>query len=211
MATDKFDLGYMRHIYDPMFEKEGSRIKAVLEIGVYEGESIKEWHARFPEAVVHGMDLGIVDVAGVDPNLVTVYSRVDAYRAESIVRFLGIRPQGYDLIIEDGPHTLESQLFFVRNYGALLADEGTMVVEDIIHPGALEKIEQAIDKKEFEVVRHDMRGKQLPLWLRDRWQSGLDVLVMKKRKKVAPAPVASTPVSQTLKSMLSKPEDKTNA
>lgn len=209
MATDKFDLGYMEHIYEPMFEKEGNRFKAILEIGVFEGDSIKEWHTRFPEAVIHGMDLGLVDVHGVNPNLVTVYSRVDAYKPESITRFMGIRPQGYDLIIEDGPHTLESQLFFVRNYGALLADEGIMVVEDIIHSGAREAIEQAIDKKEFEFVTHDMRGKQLSHWLRDRWKGGIDVIVLKKRKKVAP--VLTSPMNQTLKSMLTKSGDKGDA
>jgi spermidine synthase len=209
MATDKFDLGYMEHIYEPMFEKEGNRFKAILELGVFDGESIKEWHTRFPGTVIHGIDSGLVDLHGVNPDLVTVYSRVDAYKPESITRFMGIRPQGYDLIIEDGPHTLESQLFFVRNYGALLSEDGIMVVEDIIHSGAREALEQAIDKKEFEFVTHDMRGKQLSNRLRDRWQSGIDVIVLKKRKKVAP--VLTAPVNQTLKSMLTKSGDKGDA
>ena len=211
MATDKFDLGYMKHIYEPIFKKDGSRIKAILEIGVFEGDSLREWHSRFPQAIVHGVDLSTPNVTDLDPNLVTIYSGVDAYSTNSISRFLGIRPQGYDLIIDDGPHTLESQLFFVRNYGSLLADDGIMVLEDIIHQGAREKLEEAIDLEEFEVVRHDMRNKQLVEWLLNRWQTGLDVIVMRKRKKVEQAPVTSKSTAQSPKIVRSETEDKTNA
>lgn len=183
MTTDKYDLGYMEHIYKPLFKEEGSRIKAVLEIGVFQGDSIKEWHSHFPNAVVHGIDSGVVSVADVNPELVTVYSQVEAYAAETIAKFMQVRPEGYDLIIDDGPHTIDSQIYFVRNYGELLAEEGIMVLEDVIHAGALEKIESAVDKTNFEMIRYDMRGKQLSKDLLDRWQTGLDVIVLKKRKQ----------------------------
>jgi predicted methyltransferase len=37
----------------------------------------------------------------------------------------------FDIIIDDGPHTLESMIFFIENYSKLLEEDGILVVEDV--------------------------------------------------------------------------------
>ena len=37
----------------------------------------------------------------------------------------------FDLVLDDGPHSLESQIFFVKHYSKLLKDDGILIVEDI--------------------------------------------------------------------------------
>ena len=39
--------------------------------------------------------------------------------------------QLFDLIIDDGPHTLDSMIFFVTHYLPLLNETGVLVIEDI--------------------------------------------------------------------------------
>ena len=38
---------------------------------------------------------------------------------------------GFDILIDDGPHTLESMKTFIQIYSKLLAKDGIMVVEDV--------------------------------------------------------------------------------
>jgi len=45
----------------------------------------------------------------------------------------------FDIMIDDGPHTLESMIFFIENYSKLLEDDGILVVEDV---QSIEWIEQ---------------------------------------------------------------------
>lgn len=35
------------------------------------------------------------------------------------------------MIIDDGPHSLESMLFFAKNYSQLLTDNGILIIEDV--------------------------------------------------------------------------------
>jgi hypothetical protein len=37
----------------------------------------------------------------------------------------------FDILIDDGPHTLDSMIFFVKHYLPLLNETGILVVEDI--------------------------------------------------------------------------------
>jgi hypothetical protein len=37
----------------------------------------------------------------------------------------------YDIMIDDGPHTLESMIFFIKNYLPLLSENGILIIEDI--------------------------------------------------------------------------------
>lgn len=39
----------------------------------------------------------------------------------------------FDIIIDDGPHTLDSMIFFTYHFPQLLTDDGILVVEDVQH------------------------------------------------------------------------------
>jgi hypothetical protein len=54
----------------------------------------------------------------------------DAYK-QSTIDFLKEKEEGFDIIIDDGPHTWESQEYFLRNYDQLLNSGGVLVCEDI--------------------------------------------------------------------------------
>lgn len=55
-GSDKGQHGYAE-IYEKHFESIRNSVKSVLELGVYEGKSLKMWREFFPNAQIHGLDI----------------------------------------------------------------------------------------------------------------------------------------------------------
>jgi predicted O-methyltransferase YrrM len=193
MTTDKFALGYMKHIYGPLFKENFEKVTSVLEVGTAAGDSLLEWRVRFPNATIYGVDVNAVTTKDPDTSRLVFIGNVNAYSTETVERLRELNPGGYDVLIDDGSHSAEHQQFFVDNYLSLLSDTGILIVEDIIFPGVTASLVDKIDTAQYNVEVHDMRNKQLDAALNARWQTGLDVLVVSKKPKVV------TPVKQTTK------------
>lgn len=118
--SSKTDKGH-RHAYLEVYDLLLGSPGRLLELGVYRGASLALWLAAFPECDVHGIDIEGVVVPGA-----TIWIG-DAYTPE----MLSSLPGPFDVIIEDGPHTLESMLFAAEHYTGLLSTEGVLVIEDI--------------------------------------------------------------------------------
>lgn len=118
-ATDKGRHGYLE-IYDLLLGTPDR----LLELGVHRGASLALWMATFPGCDVHGVDIKKVTVDGA-----TVHVG-DAYTPEMVADL----PGPFDVIVDDGPHTLDSMLFVAANYTGLLSDGGVLAIEDIPDP-----------------------------------------------------------------------------
>lgn len=126
LDTDKESRhGYLSGMYERVLAPYRVMTSRILEIGVYHGGSIMLWRDAFPHAVIHG-----ADIAEVPPNLRhmhrTVIHQFDAYDPV----FVSGLPYMM-VIIDDGPHTLESHQAFIRLYKNRLSPGGVMVIEDI--------------------------------------------------------------------------------
>lgn len=118
--TDKMTKhSYLQNYYIAALERPIARM---LEIGVYKGESLRLWRDAFQHAAVTGIDTcempAITNVA---------LLRMDAYTDKT----LWFLPPKFDVIIDDGPHTLESHLKFCNLYLPLIDEGGIAVIEDI--------------------------------------------------------------------------------
>lgn len=104
--------------------------KMLVEIGIWRGASCALWKKTFPDCAVFGIDIDIQELHPIAENLHAEKEiqllEMDAY-SEGLARFSA---GGIDLIIDDGPHTLESQILAL-NWIPLLAKAGTLVIEDI--------------------------------------------------------------------------------
>lgn len=128
--TDKSFAHQYLHVYEALFEPVRSEVKDVLEIGIYTGESHRMWRDYFHNAQIYGFD--VLDICGgmIGEERITAYF-LDAYSQDAVNLHSKIL---YDVVIDDGPHSLESQLFCVEYYSNRLANNGILVVEDIPYP-----------------------------------------------------------------------------
>jgi predicted O-methyltransferase YrrM len=118
----------MSQVYDKLFtETFNKKVRKVLEIGIMDGRSIKLWRDYFPQAHIYGVD--ITHCAALE-NEDRITQIVDNAYSTSVIEKLG---NDFDLIIDDGPHTVESQLYFLNHYCDLLTPGGILILEDILH------------------------------------------------------------------------------
>jgi predicted O-methyltransferase YrrM len=66
-------------------------------------------------------------------------------------------PEKFDVIIEDGPHNLQSQLFAVEHYYPLLKPGGTLIIEDIQDSAHLKILTNAVSSDALTVNIFDVR------------------------------------------------------
>jgi hypothetical protein len=105
-------------------------LKLIVEIGVRWGASLALWHLAFPHAKVVGYDIHeqilhpIAEGLSRENKIQIIIQ--DAYQSMLRQDFY----QAIDLLIDDGPHTLESQQITIQQIDAL-SPSGTLVIEDI--------------------------------------------------------------------------------
>lgn len=124
----KYGNGY-NLIFSEQFLKQRRPLK-VLEIGVFNGASINGFSQIPYVSEVVGVDTYSSFVT--DNPKITLYigNEFDAYSLRTL-EMLKNNHEKFDIIIDDGPHTWESQEWFFRNYGELLNEGGVLVCEDI--------------------------------------------------------------------------------
>ena len=134
-TTDKHTF----HSYLPLYEELLSPIrqtaKSILEIGVHRGGSIKLWYDYFTNATIYGCDI----INRIDINLkelenndrVSLNQSENAYSKDFVINNFLDKNIYFDFILDDGPHTLESQKDFITLYSPLLKNEGILIIEDV--------------------------------------------------------------------------------
>lgn len=132
--TDKNTGHSYLEIYEKLIGHKKDTAKQILEIGIFHGGSIKLWYDFFPNATVHAID--VMPLEYVWPEIrnkdrIKLYTSTDAYNPQFIMNTLFSQNIRFDMIVDDGPHTLESQKECVFNYSHLLADNGVLIVEDL--------------------------------------------------------------------------------
>lgn len=140
--ADKFDLGYIKH-YESRFEPIRSNVTKVLEIGVETGKSHRMWLEYFPNATVYGLDVfNEFDRS----NYVTEFNRLqktckdldrsvifkgDQENSESLNNFITLYGGDFDIIIDDGGHTMKQQQVSLKHLFKYVKSNGYYIIEDL--------------------------------------------------------------------------------
>lgn len=131
---------YIENFYNKNFLPLKDTALNILEIGVWSGGSMLLWKDYFPNATVWGVDISTQHI-NVDFNQDRLKLIIgDAY-SDNIINNL---PDDYfDIIIDDGPHTLESMRVYIEKYIPKLKQEkGILVLEDI---GSISWVEELLE------------------------------------------------------------------
>lgn len=115
-------------VYDRHFSPWRGKAPRVLEIGVYQGGSLDMWeHYLGPRAVLVGVDIDEAAIRMADPGRTIVLGdQADPEFLRSVVEQHG----PFDIIIDDGGHTMEQQIVSIETLFPTLNDGGVFLAED---------------------------------------------------------------------------------
>ncbi len=139
------------HLYTeflgPLFTPHKDHFTDILEVGVHEGLSLLIWSHFFPKANIYGVEnLEYHQILGTSftyqngenghfLEAVVEHDQIhiqigDAYE-KSTVDILSKDNKKYDLIMDNGSHEANDQLFFLNNYVPLLKENGILFIEGV--------------------------------------------------------------------------------
>lgn len=121
--TDKQTVhSYIQWVYNTLFDKYNTT--NVLEIGAFDGGSALLWRDYFINAKVDIIDIN-------ECKMLYNQNRINHIVTNAYSEILIPTLNKYDIIIDDGPHTLDSMIFFIQHYIQLLKPNGVAIIEDI--------------------------------------------------------------------------------
>jgi hypothetical protein len=172
--TDKDTLHSYVDVYAKLLDKRRDTVLNFLEIGVLGGGSIQAFHEYFDKANIVGLDT-TVRVQATDKRIRLL--QCDAYSKPTLDIISDDGHLTYDVMIDDGPHSLDSMIYFASNYSKLLASDGIMIIEDIQEMDWIPKIKEAFPEEHRDkILVYDLRH------IKGRWDDILVVLDLAKKE-----------------------------
>ena len=132
--TDKNTIHSYLPLYQQLLISKKETAKNVLEVGIYNGGSIKLWSDFFINANVYGLD--IMNINNVSEHIknkekIILHTSCDAYNKDFFITHFLNKNIKCDFMLDDGPHTLESMIQFIQLYSQIMTDDGILIIEDV--------------------------------------------------------------------------------
>jgi len=129
--TDKWG----KHTYTPyyydVFKDRKHIIKKVLEIGTAEGASLLMWRDFFPNATIYGAEIDPERVKLMDGQERIKVFQCDQTKEQDLMNVLAKVGEDVDIVIDDGSHVLEDQVFSCKTLMPHLQKHVIYIIEDI--------------------------------------------------------------------------------
>jgi predicted O-methyltransferase YrrM len=132
--TDKYAHGFI-DVYEPYFNSM-SDSKNILEIGVYYGGSLKYLSDKFKDGNIYGIDIENKTQYNEDRIKTYIVNQEDR---DALNRFLDETNVEFDIIIDDGGHTMKQQQVSFGTLFKRLKKGGIYILEDL-HTSRLEQL-----------------------------------------------------------------------
>jgi len=132
--TDKNTIHSYLELYQKLLINKKDTAKNILEIGIYNGGSIKLWNDFFINATVYGLDIMNIDNVweGIKNNeKIILHTSTNAYDKSFITYQFLDKNIKFDFMLDDGPHTLDSMVKFIDLYSKLMTNDGILIIEDV--------------------------------------------------------------------------------
>ena len=135
--VDALELGYTQH-YEQLLSEVRNDFTKVLEIGVETGRSHRLWLEYFPNAKIYGYDIfeygydELQRLQKYNPFLDrSVMFKGDHSNVEDLNRFKSEHGNNFNMIIDDGGHTMEQMQTSLNHLWDSVKPGGIYVIEDL--------------------------------------------------------------------------------
>jgi predicted O-methyltransferase YrrM len=132
--TDKGSIHSYLPVYEEILAPYRETAKNILEIGVFQGNSLRMWQHSF-KGTVYGVDCdvkphgGLADLTDMIETGFYNIEIFDATNPELVKQHFG--KIKFDVIIEDAGHHIEQQIELYNIYKDYLTEDGIYIIEDI--------------------------------------------------------------------------------
>ena len=113
---------------------------------------------------IYGLDIkSIDDVWNEIKNTerIQLYTSIDAYNDAFFNETFLDQKMEFDIVIDDGPHTLESMIKFIQLYSQVMKKDGILVIEDIQSWDWIEILKNAVpDNLKKYIIVYDLRSER---------------------------------------------------
>jgi len=124
------DKGTVHDYIDGYYSKEFTPRKSdnlkILEIGIWEGGSLKLWSDFFTNAEIQAVEVNNRKWI-YKPEHIKVINK-SGYEQSTLDLF---EDDYFDYIIDDGPHNVQSQIYAIENWLSKVKKGGKLIIEDI--------------------------------------------------------------------------------
>ena len=135
--VDALELGYTQY-YENLFRGIRNNVTKVLEIGVETGRSHRLWLEYFPKATIYGFDIfkfGVDEFHKLqegNPYLDrSIMFEGDQESVDDLEKFLELHGGDFDIIIDDGGHTMRQQQISLGVLFDAVKSGGHYIIEDL--------------------------------------------------------------------------------
>jgi len=159
--TDKNTVHSYLDLYQNLLVGKKESATNILEVGICYGGSIKLWHDFFVNATVYGLD--IIPTEKIwneikNNNRIVLHASIDAYDENYVTTTFLNKGTIFDMILDDGPHTLESMKKFIKYYSPLLKDDGILIIEDVQKWDWIDQLKSEVpDRLKKYIQTYDLR------------------------------------------------------
>lgn len=132
-ATDKATFHGFTPIYERHFHGLRNSPLKLLEVGVYEGSSMKMWEEYFLQADLYGVDItwGYLKHSFSDRVRLGLANQAAPEEMLRLFQTWKIAPESLDICIDDGGHRMSQQNRTIGICWPFLKSGGTFVIEDL--------------------------------------------------------------------------------
>lgn len=141
-GTDKGTKHHYLPVYFEMFRGRENKVKKVVEVGVGEGAGLFMFRDFFPNATIYGADIDqdrVNYLLGEERNRIKVLECDQSFEVD-LARLVAHTGPDIDLVIDDGSHLPQDQLFTCLTLMPMLNKEVIYVIEDVADISLAEKI-----------------------------------------------------------------------
>lgn len=128
--TDKASTGHnYLNQYEMFLSPLRNEMFVFLELGVWEGASLKMWHEYFPNAIIYGADIEDkrkYEEDGVDTVIMNTMDEA------SIQDFIERNVYQFRVILDDAGHESEAQILAFNKLFPILSSGGYYIIEDCL-------------------------------------------------------------------------------
>ncbi|MFH1996830.1 MAG: class I SAM-dependent methyltransferase [Candidatus Omnitrophota bacterium] len=127
--TDKGTKGHKyTEVYEYFFYPIKDTVRKIFEIGIAKGASLKMFRDYFPQAVIYGIDID--DKSGLASDVLKTFV-ADQSDREQLQAFINTYEGDFDLILDDGGHTMKQQQVSLGYLFKYVKPGGYYIVEDV--------------------------------------------------------------------------------